>query len=710
MGDIPVPFGPPTPAVSEAIDRFLDTRVRCQCAGRDIRVSCMRIQQEIQARIWNNFLELFPVDPLSLNSNKIYKGTWYTGSYAEGLPLSVVGDYDVMYSQHSWPDIVLTSNPDHSVSYQAGYLIATQSNRNNPAYLTLEVPPSVTLNPDFKQFIIIIEEMSEGRSRNVVSSELFVKGSHLEGWTRQGPAFNTQERVASHDKVPCLVSPSWPHCASDFLIRTRSYDWPGRKLIDRIKNAGCHAVAIGHPQSDNKEIEWRWSFSMAEKELIYDMSDMSDIHDMYGCIYVLKAIKKHHWRCNDSDKTTTFCSYYIKTACLWVCETEPHNVNVMELCRKVLAWLIFWYRTNTLPHYFIPNQNLIGHLSKDMCKEVYDWLLYIRSDLWYIVIFSDIVPEITNVMGNVLTGRTISTRDLVITLCLHKQTQQILEQIEQRLEPLSKFQKLIATHQCACTAFEFFFIFNMFSPSGIFVLYPNFKLFFGESVYLPVIENIADLVTGEGRRMYDTKSIIKMFTTFQYRHLGDYYLYMSVDASLDEKGKYIDKAVKYYTMGKQLVHTDGWGDKGLGGDILLARLYYLNCQWDLLKSILNVFLKNANSVSYDFDLVNFSPYIVYPFQYEEITGSMAVWQIDRELFNALKMRPHAVQLTYIHSVSLGYYMVCRSAHREEDKAKIEWALGKLVSISSEISSWRFWDNDFTRELILIITRLPLITE
>ena len=515
--------------------------------------------------------------------------------------------------------------------------------------------------------------------------------------------------MSNTDNVPCLAAPSWPHCASDFLIRTRSFDWPSRKLIDRINNAGCHVVAIGHPQSDNKEIEWRWSFSVAEKELIHDMSDA-----MYGCMYVFKTIKKYHWRCTDPDKPTTFCSYYIKTACLWVCETEPHNVNVMELCRKVLAWLIFCYRTNTLPHYFIPNQNLIGHLSNDMCKEVYDWLLYIRSDLWYIVLLmvlsSDITPGITNAVGIALTGRPISTRDLVITFCLHKQTQQTLEQLEQRLEPLSKFHKLIATHKNGGTVFEVLHMFNMFdSPSEIFVLCPNFKLFFGESVYQHVIENIADLVTGEGRRMYEiTKSLIKMFTTFQYRLLGDYYLHISVDASLDEKGKYIDKAVKYYTLGKEVVHTDGWSDKGLGGDILLARLYYMNCQWDLLDSILYVFLENPNSVISGFDLVNFSPYVIYPVQYEHLSGSIAVWQTDRELFNGLKKKSHTGQLTRIHPVSLGYYMVCRSAHRQGDKAKVEWALDKLVRLSLQISASYLCDDNFTWELILIIIRLLMI--
>ena len=163
-----------------------------------------------------------------------------------------------------------------------------------------------------------------------------------------------------------------------------------------------------------------------------------------------------------------------------------------------------------------------------------------------------------------------------------------------------------------------------------------------------MIENIADLVSGEGRKRSDKKAHIKMLTTIIYWYLGDYYFHMSVDSSsLDEKGKYIDKAVKYYTLGSELVHIDGWSDKRLGGDILLARLYYLNCQWDLLDSILNMFLENANTAMSGFEMEKFSHYIIYPLQREPLSSGIAVWQTDRELFNALKMRPHTRQLTRV---------------------------------------------------------------
>ena len=80
------------------------------------------------------------------------------------------------------------------------------------------------------------------------------------------------------------------------------------------------------------------------------------------------------------------------------------------------------------------------------------------------------------------------------------------------------------------------------------------------------------------------------------------------------------------------------------------------------------------------------------------TGSIAVWQTDRELFNALKKISHTGEITRIQPVSLGYYMVCRSAHRQGDKAKMEWALDKLVSRSSQISASHLYVANFCKSI------------
>ena len=181
------------------------------------------------------------------------------------------------------------------------------------------------------------------------------------------------------DRVPCLISPSWPPCTSEFLTHPRPHGWPSQGLKDKIQQAGCHVVGVGHPPSDNKDTEWRWSFSVSEKELIHDMCDT-----IAGVMYLLKAVKKKHWNKDDPNKYTTFCSYYIKTACLWVCEeTDQSNTAIMDLCRRVIDWLVTCYRTHTLPHYFIRGQNLIGQLSQALCKCVVMWLEWVKEELCF---------------------------------------------------------------------------------------------------------------------------------------------------------------------------------------------------------------------------------------------------------------------------------------------------------------------------------------
>ena len=55
-------------------------------------------------------------------------------------------------------------------------------------------------------------------------------------------------------------------------------------------------------------------------------------------------------------------------------------------------------------------------------------------------------------------------------------------------------------------------------------------------------------------------------------------------------------------------------------------------------------------------------------------------------------------------------MVCRSAHRQGDKAKVEWALDKLVTLSSQIFATSACKEDFNKELIAIILTIGMKEE
>ena len=404
--------------VGETMDRFLDTVVRYKCVDREATVSYCRVRQAIHDRLYQE--GLMP---------GLIQGT---GSVYEGMPEEVCSDVDVMYTDPTYPVVVLEP-PGDIKQYQSGFVVA-HGNPDQPAYLRLKVTDKEGIKNEYRKVIDI---------NSFVSSELFVASNVTDTHVAHGPA-STGLALPSHpdigdaDHVYCLHGPSWPPCTSEFLTRPRPHGWPSQSLIDKIQLAGCHVVGVGHPQSDNKDTEWRWSFSAAEKELIHDMCDT-----MAGVMYLLKAVKNKHWTKEDPDKPTTFCSYYIKTACLWVCEeTDQSNTVIMDLYRQVIDWLLTCYRTHTLPHYFIRGQNLIGHLSQDMCKEVHDWLVCVRDDLCRMTLSSvkmdGDLPAVTDDMCRQLQVSPVSPdcdyRELVSTLCVHDRARDVLEEATDKIK------------------------------------------------------------------------------------------------------------------------------------------------------------------------------------------------------------------------------------------------------------------------------------
>ena len=301
---------------TKELDRFLDAVIRYKCMDRQSRVSHFKVLQVMEDRLFEEGLRAWQQQ--------------YTGSRFEGMQTEVCSDQDLMYTHPDYP-VVLLEPPGVSVQSQSGFVVAHCSHYQ-PAYLRLKVTD--------------VKEISK-EIRNITGHDGFVGSSNFiesmkdETDERRGPAatklaYPSQPSKGMADFVYCFHCPSWPQCSSAFITRHKVHGWPSQSLIDKIQQAGCHVVGVGHPHSDNKDIEWRWSFSVAEKELIHDMSDT-----MAGVMYVLKVIKNKHWTKDDPDKTTTFCSYYIKTACLWVCEeTDQFHMTIIDLLRQVLDWLI----------------------------------------------------------------------------------------------------------------------------------------------------------------------------------------------------------------------------------------------------------------------------------------------------------------------------------------------------------------------------------
>ena len=345
------------------------------------------------------------------------------------------GDVDRMVLNNNTPHVLFESPAKGHENPKCGYVLAELVHKR-PAYLTLKAPPGVEYTDmTTNQSLLDMSSLHQTGWR-ILASAMFTKYSYLvSSLFIRGPAMKAlvdpfQPDLGLADVVPCLTCDQWPMNTKRFFHRHRPHGWPSLDLLRKIKASGFHVVPVGHPNSPSKDLEWRLSFSVAERELIQAVSDVK-----FGCMYLLKVIKKHHWKGKDSDlcpTPTLFCSYYIKTACLWIWEVTPEDVNTLELCRAVLDWLIACYHDNKLPHYFIPKQNLLDHITKDQCKEVSDWLVQIKSNIYTICLSSlhgDIwlqkVQE-TKKREMKLT-RNYGWKKIISKCCTHERGEQIIQ-------------------------------------------------------------------------------------------------------------------------------------------------------------------------------------------------------------------------------------------------------------------------------------------
>ena len=72
------------------------------------------------------------------------------------------------------------------------------------------------------------------------------------------------------DWVQCFYVKIWPKEAESWL--TRQTHWPDKHIKGKIKKTGYLLVPTGNSNSQESDLEWRCSFSIAEKILFQAMT------------------------------------------------------------------------------------------------------------------------------------------------------------------------------------------------------------------------------------------------------------------------------------------------------------------------------------------------------------------------------------------------------------------------------------------------------
>lgn len=204
--------------------------------------------------------------------------------------------------------------------------------------------------------------------------------------TIHGPCIS--DKGGYWDFAMCLRCTSWITSAFMWISRSNN-SWPGYDVKQYVVKHGVLYVPIGMKGSEHEDLEWRISFSVAEKLLIYTFS-----HTQLLCYALLKILLKDVIE-SDLDCKELLCSYYMKTIMLWISEELPISIwkptNLISCYKKCFRRLVYYIENSMCPHYFIPEYNLFENKINGDARKVL--LRKLNGYGWQCIFFSDQIPS-----------------------------------------------------------------------------------------------------------------------------------------------------------------------------------------------------------------------------------------------------------------------------------------------------------------------------
>ena len=306
-------------------------------------------------------------------------GVYFTGSKAEGLDLpgsdedfmwDINGPYNIRVAQTT-QEARVASSPRSST-----LLLCTDG--VHPGFALLRwlspIPHPLLLRasqymhgfPHLSSFLFTRETLQAANGTNPGEGHTrAIQGPSIESWNEY-----MDRSESGVDQVPSIHCPFWPRGAEEWLHRPRRCGWPTPTDITQITDFGCHLVAVGYPLSSSKEMEWRISFSVAERILVWSFN-----HIQIQCYGVMKIILKEFIKVCCSPSNYVLCSYFIKTFLFWKFEVTESTFWHADNFRACISFLLVEFtkciQNRKLPHYFFPSFNLLSvKLTREAQREL----------------------------------------------------------------------------------------------------------------------------------------------------------------------------------------------------------------------------------------------------------------------------------------------------------------------------------------------------
>ncbi|XP_071147877.1 uncharacterized protein [Mytilus edulis] len=322
----------------------------------------------------------------NLSNDKLF--TWITsGSYGEGLEMRG-SDFDIMRVS-KYIEVNADKQPDFDPSI---------------TYLSMDtddVKPGFTqLRLEYSRRQYDLECCEEHNGKHYFSSALYKGKIFLlfrnKGKQIHGPCITDNEGI--FDVALSLHCKTWISSAVNWITRSGS-SWPSHNVTQSIINHGVLFVPIGVHGSPKEDLEWRVSFSVAEKLLINTFT-----HTQLMCYALLKIILKDVVA-NDSECKDLLCSYFLKTIIFWISEELPSSVwkpdNIIPCFMRCFRRLVYCVEHSVCSHYFIPENNMFENKIEGRGRDVlFKKLNTLYSYGWQCILFSDQISNFAVSMWN----------------------------------------------------------------------------------------------------------------------------------------------------------------------------------------------------------------------------------------------------------------------------------------------------------------------
>ncbi|KAK3085608.1 hypothetical protein FSP39_006045 [Pinctada imbricata] len=277
--------------------------------------------------------------------------TIISGSMSEGFDFKS-SDFDIMYLDKN-ADVCTNYNRFYMQNLKSTSLFLMDNEECSPGFTLLNCLACDRNNETI--FNCLVRKGDAMYLSSKAIRETFMSFSTTE---LHGPCQTDSTLDKEADYAYTVRCPTWSEQATCFVLRSLQRGWPSKEVLKDICNDGCLFVPINSKQQtciDLTDLEWRMSFSLAEKKIVYSMNHCQFL--CYGLtkLFLNEVIKKCP-HIND-----LLCSYFMKTAVFWEITEHPSDWSIQTFLFKfwnVFRRLIKWVQAGYCPIFFIPENNM----------------------------------------------------------------------------------------------------------------------------------------------------------------------------------------------------------------------------------------------------------------------------------------------------------------------------------------------------------------